>query len=189
MLRELITVNPRKIQTNPRKRRSAPKARKKHRASLRRNPRMLGGIIPSVAELTDAVVPAAIGGAGALALSLGLGQISAIPVEWRTGPRGLLLRGAAAFAIGAVARAFLPAKFKKIADQATAGALTVTAYEGVKTFVSQQWPELTLGMYDGDLSAYEQVNWNALPALQSGGMSAYVPAGAGSDLGMIPAVR
>ena len=186
MLRELITVNPRKIQANPRK---ARKAKRKHRASLRRNPRMPSLSIPSVAEITEAVVPAAIGGVGALALSVGLGQISAIPPEWRTGSKGLLLRGAAALAVGVVARMFLPKQFKKIADQATAGALTVTAYEGAKSFLSQQWPELTLGMYDGDLSAYEAINWNALPALQSGGMNAYVPAGAGSDLGMIPAVR
>jgi hypothetical protein len=163
------------------------KGNKKHRASLRRNPRPKLSI-PSVAEITEAVVPAAIGGAGALALSIGIGQLAMIPVEWRTGSRGLLLRGAAALALGAVARMFLP-QFRKIVDQATAGALTVTAYEGARSFVAQQWPELTLGMYDGDLSAYESVNWNALPVLQGGGVGAYVSAGAGSDLGMIPAVR
>lgn len=190
MLRELMVVNPRTIKSNPRKGGGKSKSKKKHSATYRRNPRFL----PSVSDVTDAVVPAAIGGVGALGLSIALGQITAIPVEWRTGTRGLLVRGAAAFAIGALARMVLPAKWKRMADQATAGALTVTAYDGIKQVVSTQFPELTLGMYDGDLSAYERVNWNALPVLAKNGggnaLSAYQRSGAGAELnGMIPAVR
>lgn len=182
MLRELITINPRSIKSNPRK---GGKAKKKHRAVYRRNPRFL----PSASDVTDALLPAAIGGAGALGLSIALGQLSMIPAEWKTGTRGLLVRGGAAFLIGFAARTFLPAKYKRLADQATAGALTVTAYDAARSFVTQQWPDLTLGMYDGDLSAYERVNWSALPALKNGGMSAYVPAGGAELNGMIPVTR
>jgi hypothetical protein len=186
MLRELITVNPRSIKSNPRK--GGGKAKKKHKATYRRNPRFL----PSASDVTDALLPAAIGGAGALGLSIALGQLTMIPPEWKTGNRGLFVRGAAAFAIGFLARTVLPAKYKRLADQATAGALTVTAYDAVKGIVTQQWPELTLGMYDGDLSAYEKVNWNALPVLSKNGgasLSAYSRAGSGELAGMIPAVR
>jgi hypothetical protein len=186
MLRELITVNPRSVKANPRKK---GKAKKKHRAAYRRNPR---GFLPSTADITNTLVPAAIGGAGALGLDIALGQLTMIPPEWQSGARRTLLRGAIAFAVGFAARSFLPARYKRMADQATAGALTITAYDAAKSFVSEQFPQLTLGMYAGDLAAYERTNWGALPVLQSkngNGMNAYVPAGGGADLGMIPVTR
>ena len=184
MLRELITINPRPaVKSNPRK---GGKKKKKHAVSYRRNPRFL----PKISDITAVALPAVIGGAGALGLDIALGNLSMIPPEWKTGYKRTLLRAGIAFAVGFAARTFLPAKWKAMADQATAGALTVTAYDATKGFVAQNWPELTLGMYDGDLSAYERVNYNALPTLtrmqKNGGMSAYVPAG---DLHGIPAVR
>lgn len=185
MLRELITINPRNVRANPRKKKSGGK--KKHRATLRRNPRFL----PKLGDITGVALPAVIGGAGALGLDIALGNLTFIPEDWKTGNRRTLLRAGIAFAVGFAARSFLPAKFKTMADQATAGALTVTAYDAVKGFVQTQFPELTLGMYDGDLSAYERVNYNALPAINSlknNGVGAYVAAGDGLH-GMLPAVR
>lgn len=184
MLRELITVNPRSLQSNPRKKRSG----KKHRARMRRNPRF-GLKMPSMSSITDTVLPAAIGGFGALGVDIAIGYMSFIPAEWKAGARRTLLRAGVAVGVGIAARMLLPPKFKKLADQATAGALTVTAYDAAKAFAAEQFPTLTLGMYDGDLSAYERVSYDALPTLRNGGMGAYVPAGSGSNLGMIPAVR
>jgi hypothetical protein len=184
MLRELITINPRAVKHNPRPKGGGDK--KKHKAKYKSNPR---GFLPRASDITGALVPAAIGGAGALGLDIALGSLTMLPPEWKTGNRRLLLHAALALGIGFAARSFLPAKWKRMVDHATAGALTVTAYDATKTWVTQQFPNLTLAMYDGDLSAYERVNWNALPALQGrNGMSAYVPAGSG-ELGMIPAVR
>lgn len=187
MLRELITVNPRSLQSNPRKKR---RGGKKHRARMRRNPRMPFGLkIPSLGSIGETVVPAAIGGFGALGVDIAIGYMSFIPAEWKAGARRTLLRAGVAFAVGMVARMVLPPKFKKMADQATAGALTVTAYDAAKAFAAEQFPTLTLGMYDGDLSAYERVSYDALPTLRSNGVGAYVPAGSGQNLGMIPATR
>lgn len=189
MLRELITINPRTtaLKSNPRK----SHGKKKHKVSYKRNPRFL----PKMADLTSAALPAVIGGAGALGLDIAIGNISMIPAEWKTGTKRTLLRAGLAFALGFAARTFLPAKWKTIADQATAGALTVTAYDATKGFVAQQWPDLTLGMYDGDLSAYERVGYSALPTMQrlrdNAGVGAYVPAGSASGNGLhgIPVTR
>lgn len=188
MLRELITINPRSVKSNPRKKKRSGGG-KKHRVTYRRNPRFL----PKLNDLTAAAMPAVIGGAGALGLDIALGNLSMIPPEWKSGHRRTLLRAGIAFAIGFAARSFLPAKFKTMADQATAGALTVTAYDAVKGLVVQHFPDLTLGAYDGDLSAYERINYNALPALaplqgkSSAGVGAYAR---GGDLhGLIPATR
>lgn len=186
MLRELITINPRSVKSNPRKKR---RSGKKHRVAFRRNPRFL----PNMSDITKAAVPAVIGGAGALGLDVALGNLTMIPAEWKSGHRRTLLRAGLAFAIGFAARSFLPAKYKQMADQATAGALTVTAYDAVKGLVVQHFPDLTLGMYDGDLSAYERINYSALPTVQAlqsksgAGVGAYAR---GGDLhGLIPAAR
>jgi hypothetical protein len=183
MLRELITVNPRSLQSNPRKK----GGKRKHRAKLRRNPRF-GLKMPNLSNVTDAVLPAALGAGGALGVDIAIGAMGFIPPEWKAGTRRTLLRAGVAVAIGVAARMLLPSKFHKVASQAVAGALTVTAYDAAKTFVAQQFPDLTLGMYDGDLGAYERVGYDSLPTLR-GGVGAYVPAGSGSNLGMIPVTR
>lgn len=191
MLRELITINPRATyQSNPRRKRKS--GGKKHRATYRRNPRWL----PSAKDIGATVLPAVIGGAGALALDVGIGQLTMIPEDWKTGFKRTLLRAGAALAAGFAARRFAPAKYKPYVDAAMAGALTIVAYDNIKGYVQANYPDLALGMYDGDLAAYERVgSYNALPALQtinSGRtVGAYVrSSGGGGDLaGMIPAVR
>jgi len=195
MLRELITINPRTtaLKSNPRGKHHGGGKRKKHKVSYKRNPRLL----PKMADITSAALPAVIGGAGALGLDIAIGNISMIPAEWKTGTKRTLLRAGLAFALGFAARTFLPGKWRSIADQATAGALTVTAYDAAKGFVAQQWPDLTLGMYDGDLSAYETTGYSALPTMQrlragGGSLSAYMPAGmatSGDGLHGIPVTR
>jgi hypothetical protein len=182
MLRELITVNPRQMHSNPRRKKSSAK---KHKARMHRNPRF-GLKLPSMSSVTETVVPAAIGGFGALGVDIAIGYMSFIPAEWKAGARRTLLRAGTAVAIGVAARMLLPQRFKKMADQAVAGALTVTAYDAAKAIVAEKFPDLTLGMYDGDLAAYSPTSYDSLPTLRSSGVGAYVPAG---SLGMIPAVR
>jgi hypothetical protein len=194
MLRELITINPRTTaRQNPRgKHRSGGK--RKHKVHYKRNPRFG---LPKLKDLTGVAVPALIGGVAALGLDIGIGQISMIPPEWKTGTKRTLLHAGLIFGLGFAARQFLPAKWRTMADQATAGALTITAYDGIKGFVTQQWPDLALGMYDGDLSAYETTGYSALPTMQrlranGGSLSAYMPAGqasGGTGLHGIPVTR
>jgi hypothetical protein len=179
MLRELITINPRP-RANPRKKR-------KHRATYRRNPRGMGLSIKSV---TGALVPALIGGAGAFAIDVGISRLPFIPEDWKVGNKRTLLRAGVAIGLGMVSRFVVPQRFRRYVDAATAGSLLVTAYDAIRAPVLEKWPDL-LGAYTSDLSAYERVNYSALPAIERlsarGGMSAYV----GSDElnGMIPAVR
>lgn len=209
MFRELATINPRKlggkkksarkssksrvtvrVEANPR-----PKKRKrKHRVRVHTNPRFslkLGKLKGIVAP----IIPAAIGGAGALATDVALGYLLSkanLSPQWqdrlKAGPWRLGARLALAFGIGFAAKKFAP----KYASQVMAGALTVTAYDELRKLTAKQFPDLVLGCseYAGDLSAYRWLSgYNALPVLKDvhrGGVNAYVSP---SELGMIPVVR
>lgn len=200
MLRELITVNPRKVRrtkkAKPRRRASTGK----RRAVWRRNPRMPAAI----GGLVNQLVPAAIGGGGALAIDIAIGNIPHIPEGWKVGWQRTALRVALAVGMGYALR-YVPTIKKQTADQMTAGALTVIAYDAIKGMVQQQFPALTLGAYryEGDLSAYQPVGYSALPTMprieaagaiaangaaegNGNGMGAYITRGAPS---MIPAVQ
>lgn len=182
MLRELITVNPRPGKKSKRK------GGKKHKVVYRRNPRMPA----AVKGFVDQLVPAGIGGAGALAIDIALGNIPQLPVEWKAGWKRTALRTGLAVALGFGLR-YVPMIKKATADQITAGALTVIAYDSIKSAVQQNFPQLTLGAYSGDLSAYSRAGYGSLPAierLQGSEMSAYVPSGSAyATPGMIPPVQ
>jgi len=137
--------------TNPRRRRRSRRhvsvsinPRRRRRAHHRRysNPRRRrgrgGGLGFSVkspqAILHSAIVPAAIGGAGALALDVTMGYLSPyLPATLQAGWFNLAVRLAGAIGLGMVAGKFLGRERGRVV---MLGALTVAAYSTLKGLVS-----------------------------------------------------
>jgi len=117
--------------------------RRFHRRRLR-NPRRSGGMGSLRGVVRNAVVPAAIGGAGALALDVVYGYLQPyLPATFQTGYMSLLTKGAAAIGLGMVAGRFLGRERGKVV---MLGALTVTAYSAIRS--------ATAGMGIPGLSGY-----------------------------------
>lgn len=157
---------------NPRRRR-----RRNPRASYRRrrNPSMRNML--SLRGLTGALMPAAIGGAGALGVDLMLGYIP-LPA-WFDSPTGrIVARVGGAFALGVLASFVVP---RRTATLITAGALTVTAYNALREYAPLAG--ISPPAYGGDYSDTRLSYVSPAPMLQGRGMGAYmrstVPAGTG----------
>lgn len=87
----------------------------------RRNP-IGGGFIG------DTLIPAAVGGGGALAVDVLLGLLP-LPVAMKTGPMAPIVKVAAAVGLGFAAKTVVS---RKMAEQLAAGAITVTLYNVAK---------------------------------------------------------
>jgi len=127
------------IAANPRRRRRHRNPRASRRR-YRRNPSAMGSIksMLSVRGLMNTLVPAGIGGAGALGVDIALAYIP-LP-EWFQTPIGkMVARIAGAVGVGALAAFIVP---RRTAALITAGALTVTAYGTIRDFAAEQFPQL-----------------------------------------------
>lgn len=161
----LMLVNPRRkrrrkttrkstARANPRRRRRAPARRRSYRrrnpvalanprrrrrrSYRRRNPRLS---LASIQRQT--LMPAVAGGVGALALDVIWGA-APLPAQVKTGAIGAAAKVAGAIVVGKVAgKAF----GRKIGDAFTLGAVTIQAYNLVKSFAQQAMPNLPLGEY------------------------------------------
>lgn len=141
---------------------SNPKRRRSRK--FRRNP--IGGFnIKSFANNT--LMPAAIGGIGAVGLDVILAMLP-LPAAVKTGPMKPIAKIAGAVGIGMIASMVAGRKF---GEQVTAGAVTVTLYEIIKELVQKAMPTLplTLKEYDDDLSYIQSGQ-----VLQDNGVSAYI---------------
>jgi hypothetical protein len=130
----------RRRKLNPRHRVRAYRARRHHR----HNPRF------SIGGITRSLIPAAIGGAGAVLVDIGvgyLGQVAPIPDFLRTGYGKVALQVAAAFGMG-----FLASKLvgREKGHAVTLGALTVAAYGLVRNVIKTAAP--TVPGLSGDMS-------------------------------------
>lgn len=164
---------------------AAPKKTKRKTASpkrrffrkklrLRRNPARRGFNIMDY--LKNTLGPAAIGGVSALGVDLAVGFLP-LPPNMKTGPLRPIVKGGAAVAIGLVASQLTS---RKMAEQITAGALTVVMYDTIKTFVQGKFPALPLSEYYdlGYVSPSPTLEMRASPYIESSGMmglDAYVP--------------
>lgn len=199
---ELLLVNPRRKRRvkskrvrarNPKRRRVTAKRRHKRRAiavttrtvvrranprrksrrlrSRRRvNPRMLGGF--SIKGITHALIPAAVGGAGAVALDIGLSYLPAATPEFlRSGIGNKALKIGGALLLGMVAGKVLG---RETGRAVGAGALTVVAYGIVRDVVKQVAP--TLPGLSG-FGAYDNGDYALNPAPMLRGMGAYMDNG------------
>lgn len=95
----------------------------------------------SVRGLTNTLMPAAIGGAGALGVDLALSYLPTdkLPEFFGTTMGKLVLRVVGAIGVGALAAMVVP---RRTAGLITAGALTVTAYGAIKSFAVDNFPQL-----------------------------------------------
>lgn len=127
--RSVATVTRRKRRRNPRR-----KSYRRHRTRARsRNPF-------STSSIKNAAVPAAIGAAGALAMSIGYGYLSTyLPASLQTSWGAVAVKAAAAIGIG-----FLVSKFMSRSDgqAATVGGLTVVAVGAITPLISSAVPSL-----------------------------------------------
>lgn len=97
------------------------------RTRRRRRSNPIGGGI--VRELQQALVPSAIGGAGALAVDVAMAALP-LPEALKTGVARPVARIAAAVGIGAIAG--MVTKNRRMGNQVMAGALTVVLYDTIK---------------------------------------------------------
>lgn len=183
-------VNPRRRRVSARKRRAVATVtvrarnprrvghRKVHRAHRRRhaNPRMLG---LNMGSLTRALIPAAVGGAGAVALDVALGYLPAsTPDILKTGIGNKALKVAGAIGLGLIAGKVLG---KETGKAVGAGALTVVAYGIVREIVQKVAPSVTLSgtdyadtVYQPSASLIGAYMENGVNSFQSAQMGAYM---------------
>lgn len=86
--------------------------------------------------LSSTLIPASVGAAGALALDMAWGRLP-IPDNLKSGPLAPLVRIAGAVAIGYGVSAIAG---KKFGDEAMAGAVTVTLYDLMKSYMAPSVP-------------------------------------------------
>lgn len=143
----------RKRRRNPTRavaRRSAPARRRSFR-------RKRGGGIAGLGGIMNALMPAAVGGAGALGVDVLFGYLP-IPAQFKTGVFAPIAKIGGALAIGWLASNFTT---KRTADQIMVGAITVTVYNLAKGWLQTAMPQIALGEYVtgyGDPAALGYVN-------------------------------
>lgn len=92
------------------------------------------------------LVPSAVGAAGALGVDLLMGYaMPYLPASMTSGPVVPLTKIAAAVGIGLLAQ--VATKDRRISEQVTAGAITVIAYDYIRTMAKAQFPTLPLSEY------------------------------------------
>jgi len=197
---EVLLVNPRKRsrrkttakkRRTPAKRRRSPARRstakaRRTRRTYRRNPI---GKLNVKSFMRQTLMPSAVGAVGALGIDMIMGFLP-LPLAWKTGPMRPAVKGIGAVAIGLAASMVTS---RKMAEQITAGGLTVVLYDNMKTFISGQFHAIPLGQYD----AYPSIGYvSPSPSVGSRAdrylpqMNAYVDPGMGNlpdSLGALPA--
>lgn len=139
---EILIVNPRRRKR--RRKSSGKRARRRYSARRRggyrvrrrrlRNPRMFGRSL-SVRGATNAVMPAVVGAAGAMALDVGMAYLP-LPAFLQSGWGKTLGQLGGALLLGFVAGK-VPFIGKRNAQIATLGALTIVAYNALRPVVAQ----------------------------------------------------
>lgn len=144
-----------------------------HRRARRRNPISLSAFRPK--SILAELIPAAIGGAGAVALDVAISHIP-MPEALNNQYAKLAVR-----IVGAVGLGMLAGMVKKnIGRQVTAGALTVVAYNTIREVVQKVAPQITMAGYMDDQMGYIDP---APHLLEGQGMGAYMNRGAAQPLG------
>ena len=128
------------------------------------------------------LMPSVQGAAGAMVLNMALAYLP-LPMNLKSGPMGILTRGITSILIGVVGENFRVTR--GWAGPMAQGALTVTMYNAMKTYIAPMLP-----MPVGEASAYEgdgmgYISPGAIVGgvgeyMESGDMGAYV---SGGDLG------
>jgi len=138
--RRLVSFNRGRGRARKRRRNPSP-ARARRRPARRRS--RARGILGGATGVMDALMPAAIGGAGALGVDVLFGFLP-IPPQFKTGIFAPIAKIAGAVAVGWVAGQFAT---KRTADQIMVGAITVTVYNLAKGWMQTAMPQIALGEY------------------------------------------
>lgn len=151
-----------------RRRRKNPRSHRAHRRRRHRNPRF-GGI--SMGNIGHMLIPAAIGGVGAIGVDVGLAYLP-LPSQLQSGWGNVLAKIAGAFVLGLIGGKVLGKEKGKLI---TAGALTVTAATVIRGFASQALGGTVKGL--SGYSDYADYRMGAYmnPAPVLSGMGAYMP--------------
>ena len=129
------------------RKKSSPASATAYSRPTRRNPSRLSGARrryrrnPDGGMLVRTLFPTMIGAGGAIVTDVVMGFLP-LPAMFKTGIMRPVVKGAAAFGIGIVAGMMAG---KRIGNQVMAGALTVVAYDSLKTFLQKAVPALPLG--------------------------------------------
>lgn len=185
MLPQIITVNPMKKRRRSRvknrhRRHHARRASNPHRAHRSRrghrrrvsNPFNLGGF-----SLKQDLIPALIGGAGAVGVDVALAYTSGfLPAFLQSGWGRLAAQTGAAVLVGLAAGAALG---KRTGAAVTAGGLVVTAYSGLRQVLAPTLGQSIKGLSGlADFSDYSRSGWDGAALTQAPQLSAYMPQGA-----------
>ena len=119
--------------------------------------------------LNGTLIPAAIGGAGAVAVDVAMGYATPfLPAMLQTGPAAILTRIAGAVGVGMVAG--MVSRDRRLGEQVMAGAILVTVYGFAKDLVKTNFPTLPLSESDRSgegMAAYVSGMGYSGPALVS----------------------
>jgi len=202
MADQLLLVNPRKRRrkkkTKSKKRRARRKSNpivarrgsspRKRITRRRRNP-------SPRTFIKTTLLPSATGAIGALGVDVLMGVLP-LPITFTTGLMRPVAKGAAAVGMGMLASMVVS---RKMAEQFTAGALTVVVYDTLKTFIQTNVPQIPLSDMDYDDldddldDLYPELSYagagatmdddddDGMSAYVDDGMSAYVDDGMGDD--------
>lgn len=142
----IATSNPRRHHVKKRRRRRTIRARtnprKRRYIRARRNPRILGG--GAGGFLSNSLIPAAVGAAGAIAVDLAIGNLTFLPASMKSGAGlpitriGLSLL--AGMAVGAIAG-------EEYGEQAAAGGMIVALYALAKNYMTTKMPNVRMARY------------------------------------------
>lgn len=128
--------------------------------------------------LQGVIMPAIVGGAGAVALDVGYAALP-IPATLKAGAYAPLVKGGVIVAAGEIARNFFPSRS---VDMAVVTSLAIIVASFVRGQVSKMFPSLAMGMYAPDYTpSYPQLSYaNAASFVPDSSVSAYV----GRDMAM-----
>lgn len=137
----MIAANRRRRSASTRKRRarrrqSNPVAAlnvRRYNASRRSRARRRSNPVGFVGDLADKLMPAAVGGLGAIALDVALAALP-IPENFKSGALKPVVRVAGAIGLGALAGMVAS---RRVGNQVAAGALTVVLYDTAKGMLAQ----------------------------------------------------
>lgn len=115
----------------------------------------------------NTLIPAALGGAGALIVDVAWGFLP-IPATIKTGPMGPIAKAAGAVALGMVASKVAG---REMGQRITSGYLTVLAYNLLKGIVTKAMPQLPMGEYINGLGYIQSGQF-----MPDASVAAYLPA-------------
>lgn len=181
MLPTIVTVNPmrkrrRRVKNRHHRHHSRARTRvaNRHRRHRHRrsNPFKIGGF-----SLQHDLIPALVGGAGAVGVDVGLAYLSPyLPAFLQSGWGRLLAQAVAAVGIGYGARVMIDSR---TGAAVTAGGLVVTAYSGLRQVLAPTLGTTVKGLSGlADFSDYQRSGWDGAQMTQAPALSAYMPQGA-----------